>query len=77
MSSSEREPEGPPAAALGPPQGIGHMRTIVIKRHVLDLAALVAEPVAAGLDDLLNRQVLAHPRMRIVRARAKGKLKAP
>lgn len=49
----------------------------MIKRRVSDLATLVAEPVAAGLDDLLNRQVLAHPGMKTVRARAKGKLKAP
>jgi hypothetical protein len=33
----------------------------MIKRWVSDLAAQVAEPVAAGLDDLLNRQVLAIP----------------
>ena len=41
------------------------------------LTALFAEPVAASLDDLLKRQVLAHPGMKTVHARAKDKLKAP
>ncbi len=60
-----------------PPQSISHIRTITTKRRVSDLAALVAEPVVAGLDDLLNRQVLAHPGMKTVHACAKGTLKAP
>jgi transcriptional regulator with XRE-family HTH domain len=41
------------------------------------LTALFAEPVAASLDDLLKRQVLAHSGMKTGRVRAKGKPKEP
>lgn len=41
------------------------------------LTALFAEPVAASLDDLLKRQVLADPGMKTGRIRAKAKPKAP
>lgn len=41
------------------------------------LTALFAEPVAASLDDLFKRQVLADPGMKTGRIRAKGKPKAP
>lgn len=36
------------------------------------LIALFAEPAAASLDDLLKSQVLAHSRMKTVRARARA-----